>query len=119
MLEKEEKNLIIELTFEFALAAMEFADLLQEKRRNIMADQFLRASLSVASNVKEAQNAESKADFIHKIKVSEKEADEVELDLMLCEKAKNYPSNEDLMVKIRVIIKVLSKIIGTSKRSLN
>jgi four helix bundle protein len=38
----------------------------------------------MGANVREAQNAESKADFIHKIKVATKEADETEYWLLLC-----------------------------------
>ena len=116
--DNKEKNVILELTFEFALAAMKFAEMVQEKRKYVMADQFLRAGLSLASNVKEAQNAESKADFVHKMKIAAKEADEAELYLMLCKQAENYPFEDHLLDKIKVIIKVLSKIIGTSKRSM-
>lgn len=70
----------------------------------------------IGANVKEAQNAESKADFIHKMKIAAKEADEVEYLLKLCKAARSYPENEVLLNKIESIIKVLSKIIGTSKR---
>ncbi len=48
--------------------------------------------LQFGANVWEAQNAESKADFIHKMKISAKEADEVKYWLKICELAESYPS---------------------------
>jgi four helix bundle protein len=65
--------------------------------------------------VREAQNAESKPDFIHKMKIAAKEADETEYWLLLCSKSNGYPSCAELLVKISSIIKVLSKIISSSK----
>jgi four helix bundle protein len=39
-----------------------------------MAFQIFRSGTSIGANIKEAQNAESKADFIHKMKIAAKEA---------------------------------------------
>lgn len=52
--------------------------MLEQQRKWSLANQIMRASLSIGANAKEAQNAESKADFIHKMKIAAKEADEVE-----------------------------------------
>ncbi|WP_366017279.1 four helix bundle protein [Lutibacter sp.] len=70
----------------------------------------------MGANVHEAQNAESKADFIHKLKIAAKEADETEYWLFLCKKSKNYPFNKELESDLESIIKVLSKIISSSKK---
>lgn len=111
-----ENNLIMKMTFQFALDIVELADVLQEKRKFVVADQLLRSGCSIGANVKEAQNAESKADFIHKMKVAAKEADENEFWLMLCKHAKNYPFEEKLESQLEAIMKVLNKIISTSKK---
>tara|TARA_R110001592_G_scaffold5436_3_gene29964 strand:+ start:5756 stop:5920 length:165 start_codon:yes stop_codon:yes gene_type:complete len=50
-----------------------------------MFSQVFRSGTSIGANTREAQNAESKRDFIHKFKISAKEADEVEYWLQLCE----------------------------------
>jgi len=71
--------------------------------------------ISIGANVREAQNAESKADFIHKMKIAAKEADEAEYWLLICKSAPSYPFNEQLLVDLAEIIKILSKIISTSK----
>jgi four helix bundle protein len=49
--------------------------------------------------VREAQNSESKADFIHKTKIAAKEADETEYWLELCKHAPNYPDPGELLPK--------------------
>jgi len=114
---KYKDNLILNMTFNYSLEIIEFAELLHEKRKFVIADQLLKSGCSIGANVKEAQNAESKADFIHKMKIAAKEADENEYWLMLCQHSKHYPFEENLMQQLESIIKVLNKIIGTSKRN--
>ncbi|WP_245893560.1 four helix bundle protein [Polaribacter butkevichii] len=49
----------------------------------------------MGANVHEAQNAESKADFIHKIKIATKELEETKYWLVLCERSKTYPNKKN------------------------
>ena len=109
-------NPIVKLTFQFALDIIAFSELLIEKRRYVIADQLLRAGCSIGANVKEAQSAESKADFIHKMKIASKEAEETEYWLELCLFSPSYPKPGKLVNDIEAILKVLSKIIATSKK---
>jgi four helix bundle protein len=97
------------------LEIIEFVEKLEEKRQYVIANQLLKSATSIGANVREAQNAESKADFIHKMKIASKEADETQYWLELCNASKNYPNTKELEEKVFVIIKVLSKIIGSSK----
>ena len=109
-------NTIVKMTFDFALATIEFSDLLVERKKFAIANQLIRSGCSIGANVKEAQGAESKADFIHKMKIALKEAEETEYWLELCHFAKKYPTPGTLLEDIESIIKVLNKIIATSKR---
>ena len=68
--------MIVELTFDFALKIIKYAGLLDKDRKFVLATQILKSGTSVGANVREAQNAESKPDFIHKMKIAAKEADE-------------------------------------------
>ena len=111
----DKSNLIVDLTFQFSLVIIEFCELLQIEKKFNLSNQLFRSGTSIGANVKEAQNSESKADFIHKIKIAAKEADETEYWLKLCKQSKNYPDTTDLLLKIESIIKVLSKIISSSK----
>lgn len=108
-------NLILELTFKFSLKVIEYAELLEEKKKFIIANQLLKCGTSIGANVREAQNAESKKDFVHKFKIAAKEADELEYWLDLCTASKNYPSNEELKSELITIIKIINKIISKSK----
>lgn len=73
----DKENLIVELTFEFALKIIEFSEEIRLTNRYEMALQIFRSGTSIGANVREAQNAESKADFIHKFKIAAKEVDEL------------------------------------------
>jgi four helix bundle protein len=111
----DKENLIVNLTFDFALEIIEFTEELESSRKFVIANQILKSGTSIGANVREAQNAESKNDFIHKLKIAAKEADETEYFLQLCKFSKSYPFNELLTDKLNSIIKILSKIISSSK----
>jgi len=115
----ENKNEIVELSFEFALQIIEFCELLEDKKKYVIAKQLLKSGTSIGANIREAQSPESKADFIHKLKISAKEATETEYWIELCEKAKSYPNPPVLMKsQLLSIQKLLNKIISTSKKTL-
>lgn len=111
----DKDNLIVDLTLDFALEIIEFSEILEEKKKFVIAKQLLKSGTSIGANVREAQNAESKADFIHKLKIAAKEADETVYWITLCERANNYPKPNELKEKLSSIINILSKIISTSK----
>jgi four helix bundle protein len=75
----------------------------------------LKSGTSIGANVREAQNCESKPDFIHKFKIAAKEADETEYWLLLCKYSENYPFDEFLFDEIKEIQKIINSIINTSK----
>ncbi len=114
-MQTNKENLIVKLTFEFALEAIQYVEVLESKRKYNMANQLFRSATSIGANVREAQNAESKNDFIHKLKIAAKEADETEYWIHLSKHSENYPDPQLLIVKINSINKVLSKIISTTK----
>jgi len=111
------ENIILDLSFDFALEIIEFAELLDKKRKYIIAKQLLKSGTSIGANIREAQSAESKADFIHKFKIADKEIKETEYWLLLCKKAEKYPSpNDDIFKHLKSIENISSKIIITSKQ---
>jgi len=110
----EKRNEILELSLEFALKVIEFCELLEEKRKYVIARQLLKSGTSIGANTREAQNAHSRKDFIAKCVIAMKEADETEYWLLLCDKSKTYPNPESLLDRILSIKKLLSKIISSS-----
>jgi four helix bundle protein len=113
----DKENLIVKLTFEFALKIIEYTEKLRALHKYQMASQLFNSGTSIGANTREAQNAESKADFIHKFKIAAKEADETEYWLLLCLHTKHYPDpDKELFTDLDAIIKILSKILSTSKK---
>jgi four helix bundle protein len=108
----------VNLTFEFALKIIAYTEEIRQTNRFEMASQIFRSGTSIGANIREAQNAESKADFIHKFKIAAKEADEIEYWLNLCKESDFYPNpSEELFKEIQSINLILSKIISSSKKS--
>lgn len=99
MVDVQKDNLILTLTLDFAVDTILYAEELETKRKYVVANQLLKSGTSIGANVREAQNAESKADFIHKCKVAAKEMDETEYWLLLCQRVPSYPNPTHLQEK--------------------
>lgn len=67
----------------------------------------------------EAQSAENRNDFIHKLKIADKEAKETAYWLCLCRKAAGYPSEEELDRKLAEVMKLLNAILKTATKDIN
>lgn len=111
----DKENIIVKLSLEFAVMIVTYAELLESKKKYVVANQILKSGTSIGANIREAQNSESKSDFIHKFKIATKEADETAYWLLICQQSKNYPNCEKEQEKLEELIKILSKIIATSK----
>lgn len=113
----DRSNVIVELTFKFAISIVKYCEELESKKKFVIAKQLLKSGTSIGANIREAQNAESKNDFIHKFKIAAKECDETIYWLAICKELDSYPFDDNLTEQIEVISKVLSKILATSKTS--
>ena len=111
-------NIILDKSFAFALDIIQYTELLEECKKFVVANQLTKSGTSIGANVHEAQNAESRADFIHKMKIAAKEAEETEYWLMLCKHSANYPYQENLSLKLQEIKKLINSIINSAKKSL-
>lgn len=109
------KNLVVELSFSFALAIVQYTQVLYQLKFYVIANQLLKSGTSIGANIREAQNAESRADFIHKFKLAAKETDEVQYWLDLCQFADGFPDCSFLQTQAGVLMRIISKIISTSK----
>lgn len=116
---ESKENLIVALTFQFALEVVKFSEILEASRKYAVANQLIKSGTSIGANVREAQHAESKADFIHKLKIAAKESEETEYWLEICQQSESYPNCQHLLDKILSIKKVLSKIISSSKPAIH
>ena len=115
---EKSKNVIIEKTLTFALEMVKLAEDLESKRKLVIGNQILRSGTSIGANIREAQNAQSAKDFLHKVKIAAKEAEETEYWLLICQHSENYPNVEQLMVSLLEIKRILTSIIYTTNRNL-
>jgi four helix bundle protein len=113
-------NVLKEKSFAFALRVIKCFQYLQsEKNEYILSKQLLRCGTSVGANIREAEHAQSKLDFIHKLSISLKEANEVIYWLELLYQS-NYLDKklfESLFLDGNELLKLLISIIKTSKRN--
>jgi len=86
------RNIILERTVAFSIAVIEYAELLESQKKYVFAKQLLRSATSIGANVHEAQNAESKTDFIHKFKIAAMEVEETKYRFLICEQSDSYPA---------------------------
>jgi len=119
----KEDNVFVRKSFAFAIQIVKASRLLVEhKKEYVLSKQLLRSGTAVGALIREAQNAESKSDFVHKLSIAQKECDETLywLDLL---KETNYLNNEEylsLRNEAEELLKMLrSSILTTKKNYLN
>lgn len=115
----EKPNVIKDKSFAFAVQIVNICKYLIENRKEfVISKQLLRSGTSIGANVREGINAESKADFIHKLSIAQKEADETLYWLELL-KATNFIGEEEfktLSIDCQELLKILKSIILTTKQ---
>ena len=111
------ENLIATKTYHFAIQIIELSKKLQQQNEYILSKQILKSGTSIGANVEEAIGGISKKDFRAKMSIAYKEARETHYWLKLLRDT-NYISIDDfnkLVVEISSILKILFKIIQSSK----
>lgn len=111
----ERENPVVDKSLKFGLAIIHYCEELETRKRFVVSNQLLKCGTSIGANIHEAQHAESKSDFIHKMKIALKEAGETNYWLTLCEKCDNFPPVNNLRLMVDELIRIISKIIVTSK----
>jgi len=112
------ENIIKNKSFDFALRIVKlYQYLIDSKKEFVLSKQILRSGTSIGALIRESEHAESTADFIHKLSISLKEANETEYWLQLLEKS-DYITNiefESINKDLTEILKLLTSIIKTTK----
>ncbi|MBW2962086.1 four helix bundle protein [Mesonia aestuariivivens] len=116
------KNIVKDKSFEFAVRIVKlYQYLCEQKKEFVLSKQLLRSGTSVGAMLREAEHAETKKDFIHKMAIAQKEINETIYWLELL-KATNYLTSEEFMSlnnKAVEIIKLITTIIKTTKTNIN
>ncbi|MBQ8296253.1 MAG: four helix bundle protein [Ruminococcus sp.] len=112
------QNVILEKSKKFAIRIINlYKFLANEKKEFVLSKQVLRSGTSVGANVKEAVNAQSRADFISKMSIALKEAGETEYWLELLHET-DYISNQQfqsIITDCKELLKILTSIVKSAK----
>ena len=111
-------SIVREKSFRFAVRIIRLYQHLKDaKKEYILSKQMLRSGTSVGANVREADNAESKADFIHKMGIAQKEVDETLYWLELLRETECLTDNEFSSIHNDAdeLLKLIRSIILTAK----
>ncbi|GAA6767588.1 four helix bundle protein [Flavobacterium sp. CGRL1] len=108
-------------SFELAVRGVNFYKwLVAERKEFVMSKQFLRSITSVGANVREAVNAQSKPDFIHKLSIAQKECDESMYWLEILKETDFISTIEfdSIYNQCNEVLKIIRSIIITTKKKL-
>lgn len=115
------KNIIVNKSFDFAVEIVKIVKVIQNVHKEyILTKQLMRSGTSIGANVREAHNAESKKDFIHKMSIAQKECDETKYWLEIMKEAE-YINKVDFTLlynQASELLKILRSIIMTTKQNL-
>lgn len=114
----KEQNVILEKSYAFGLRIVKlYIHLRKQKVERELLLQLLRSGTSIGANIEEAEGAQSKSDFIHKISISYKEARETSYWLRLLTDAGLLENklSDSFLKDIEELKKILASILKTSK----
>ncbi len=91
------------------------------KQEYVLSKQVLRSGTAIGALVREAEQAESKADFIHKLAIALKEAKETEYWILLLGETDYLTpkQSESILNDLTELLKLLTSIIKKTKQQLN
>ncbi len=114
------KNVVKDKSYAFALKIIKiYKELKLDQREFILSKQLLRSGTAIGALIMESEHAQSKADFINKMNIALKEANETEYWLMIL-KDSEYLGKEmfdSIILDCREIVRLLISIVKTSKQN--
>jgi four helix bundle protein len=113
------ENIIKDKSFLFAIKVVKLYQFLVEtKKEFVLSKQVLRSGTSIGANVRESEQAQSTPDFIHKLSISLKEANETEywFELLYHSGYINQELFQELLNDVREVIRILIAIINSTKK---
>ena len=116
------KGPVYEKSFAFALRIVKLARCLQQEQREyVLSKQVLRSGTSIGALVREAEHAESRADFTHKMSIALKEANETLYWLDLLHESEYLTSDQFTSIhpNAKEFIKLLASIVKTTRATPN
>jgi len=111
-------NVIKEKSFAFAVRVVNlYVYLCKKKKECVLSRQLLRSGTAIGALVRESEKAESKADFVHKLSIALKEANETEYWILLLNETKflTPKQSKSILGDNTELLKLLTSIINSTK----
>ena len=118
--EIKRKNLIVDLSFDFALEVIKLYKILISRNEYVISNQLLKSGTSIGANVNEAQAGQSRKDFTAKMAIASKEARETRYWLLLIKRSElvSFDNKEtiidDLLHTLSSLTNILTKIVKSA-----
>lgn len=111
------ENVLKSKSYSFALEIVKVCRDLQKNKEVVLSKQLLRSGTAIGALIEEVNQGESKADFIHKLSIANKEANETQywIRLLIDSNTLGKKTGEPLLIKSIELIKILTASIKTSK----
>jgi len=106
-------------SFAFAIRIVNlYRFLTADKKEYVLSKQLLRSGTAIGALVREAEQAESKPDFVHKMAIALKEANETEYWILLLRETDYLSDTESESIHAETVelLKLLTSIINSTKR---
>ncbi len=118
---EKKQNIVKDKSFSFALRIVKLYKFLNAQREFVLSKQLLRSGTSVGANIREAEHAQSKKDFIHKFAIAQKEANETEywLELLYQSDYLSKDQYQSIIQDVLALKKNIASIIITSKENMD
>lgn len=118
---KIKENIIEKKSYGFAIRVVEVYKILNSKKEFVLSKQLLRSGTSIGANVAEGLRAQSKKDFVSKMNIALKEANEAEywIKLLMDTGYLIREDNLELLNECNEICRILSSIVRTANYNLN
>ena len=118
---KPRENILHQKSLQFAFRCVNLYKYLVYERENkefVMSRQLLKSGTSIGANVRESKNAQSSADFVSKLSIAMKEADELQywLELLRYGEFLTEKEYESMNGDVKELIALLTSIIKTEKK---
>ena len=112
------ENILFDKALAFGVRILRLSQLLEEQKQSIIAKQILRSGSSIGANISESEYAVSNADFINKLQIARKEANETRYWLLLLFEAKLLEEKlfNSISADLEVLIKILAVSVMTAKK---
>ena len=117
----KKENVVKDKSFAFAIRIVNLFKLLRERKEFVLSKQLLRSGTAIGALVRESEQAQSRADFINKLSIALKEANETEYWILLLRRT-DYISQmefDSIVQDCRAIVRILISIVRTSKLNIN